>query len=429
MVSAHCQQTRVLEKSGNRLKQLSSLTRLPRLSDRRIALHVTPAAEKSLRSGHPWLYESSIVKQSHAGQPGDLAVIYDKKNRFLAVGLYDPISPIRVKILQAGRQAHINQEWFYEQLSEAADVREPLLSTQTDGYRLVHGENDGLPGLIVDCYADTLVVKIYTAAWLPHLHDVLAALIELETPERIVLRLSRMLQNESIGLRDGQIVYGASLSQPIIFRENGLKFAADVVQGHKTGFFFDQRENRQLVAKHAAGKSVLDVFAYSGGFSVYAASGGAKNILSLDVSAPALAAAQHNMQLNRDNPAVAQAQHKILAADAFEGMAQLHRERRRFEMVIVDPPSFAKSSAEFDRALSSYARLVKLALPLVQRGGILVMASCSSHIPADAFFRTITDAAGQQGRPLREIARTGHALDHPIGFPEGAYLKCLFASV
>ncbi len=411
------------------MTQFAALRHLPRPSDRRIALHVSPAAEKSLRAGHPWLYESSIIKQSHAALPGDLAVIYDKKNRFLAVGLYDPVSPIRVKVLHAGKPVNINQDWFYEQLTEAADVREPLLATQTNGYRLIHGENDKLPGLIIDRYADTYVVKIYTAAWLPHLQAVLAALIELETPERIVLRLNRALQADNIGLRDGQIVYGEPLTQPIIFYENGLKFAADVVQGHKTGFFFDQRDNRSLVAQHAAGKHVLDVFAYSGGFSVYAASGGAKSVLSLDVSAPALAAAQHNMALNQQHPAVARATHEVIAADAFDSMTRLHQERRRFEMVIVDPPSFAKSSAEFDRALAAYARLVRLALPLVHKNGILVIASCSSHVSSEAFFRTITDTAQQQSRPIREIARTGHALDHPIGFLEGAYLKCLFAQV
>jgi 23S rRNA (cytosine1962-C5)-methyltransferase len=411
------------------LTQFAALRHLPRPADQRIALHVTPAAEKSLRAGHPWLYESSVIKQNHAGKPGDLAVIYDKKNRFLAVGLYDPTSPIRVKVLQAGKPAILNQEWFYTRLAEAADIREPLLSTQTNGYRLIHGENDGLPGLIIDRYAATWVIKIYTAAWLPHLQAVLAALVELEAPERIVLRLNRQLQSETTTLRDGQIVYGEPLSQPIIFQENGLKFAADVVHGHKTGFFFDQRDNRQLVGQHAAGKNVLDVFAYSGGFSVYAAAGGAKSVFSLDVSAPALAAAQQNMALNKHRPEIARATHDIFAADAFEGMARLHQERRRFEMVIVDPPSFAKSSAEFDKALAAYARLVKLALPLVHKNGILVMASCSSHVSSEAFFRIITETAQQQGRPLHDMTYTGHALDHPIGFPEGAYLKCVFAHV
>ena len=149
---------------------------LPNLSEKRIALHVTPAAERALRGGHPWVFESSIRKQSHEGQPGDLAVIFDQKRRFLAIGLYDPASPIHVRVLQHRQQATIDRTWFEEKLRAAAAIRQPLLEEGTNGYRLVHGENDGLPGLIVDRYADTLVLKLYTAAWLPHLRDVVDGL-------------------------------------------------------------------------------------------------------------------------------------------------------------------------------------------------------------------------------------------------------------
>jgi 23S rRNA (cytosine1962-C5)-methyltransferase len=211
---------------------------------------------------------------------------------------------------------------------------------------------------------------------------------------------------------------GDAPSEPIIFQENGLRFAADVVHGHKTGFFFDKRDNRARVRALADGRRVLDVFAYSGGFSVYAAAGRADHVTSLDVSAPALDAAVQNMKLNK-----LRVDHRTLVMDAFAGMESLHQQKERFDMVVVDPPSFANKSADVRRALASYDRLARLAVSLLSPAGILVMASCSSHVSADDFFRTVTRAAH-----LEEIERTGHALDHPSGFPEGAYLKCLYAT-
>jgi 23S rRNA (cytosine1962-C5)-methyltransferase len=280
---------------------MTPLDALPRASDRRIALQVTPAAERALRGGHPWVFDQAIVKQSHAGQPGDLAVIFDGKRRFLAIGLYDPDSPIRVRVLQHRQPATIDRAWFAGRLQAAAAIRQPLVAQHTTGYRLVHGENDGLPGLIAGRYADTLVVKLYTAAWLPHLRDVVAGLHTVQPFERLVLRLSRNTAASAApyGLSDGQTLIGDDPGGPVIFQENGLFFAADVVKGHKTGFFFDQRDNRAEVRARAAGRRVLDVFAYSGGFSVYAAAGGATEVTSLDISAPALADAAANFALNR----------------------------------------------------------------------------------------------------------------------------------
>jgi 23S rRNA (cytosine1962-C5)-methyltransferase len=312
--------------------------------------------------------------------------------------------------LQHHQQATINRDWFIEKIRDAASIRAPLLQTDTDGYRLIHGENDSLPGLVIDRYADTLVMKLYSAAWIPHLRDVIPALQAIQPFERFVIRASRSIDLPPMG---------DTPSEPIIFRENGLTFAADVVHGHKTGFFFDQRDNRARVRALAEGRRVLDVFAYSGGFSVYAAAGGASHVTSLDVSAPALDAAVQNMKLNK-----LAVEHRTLVMDAFAGMESLHQQHERFDMVIVDPPSFANKSADVRRALASYDRLARLAVSLLTPGGILVMASCSSQISADDFFRTVTLAA-----TLDEIERTGHALDHPIGFVEGAYLKCLYAIV
>jgi 23S rRNA (cytosine1962-C5)-methyltransferase len=411
---------------------MTDLDTLPRVSEKRIALQVTPAAERALRGGHPWVFDQAIVKQSHAGQSGDLAVIFDSKRRFLAIGLYDPDSPIRVRVLQHRQPATIDRAWFVERLQAAAAIRQPLSAQRTTGYRLVHGENDGLPGLIVGRYADTLVVKLYTAAWLPHLRDVVVGLQTVQPFERLVLRLSRNTAASAApyGLHDGQTLIGDDPGGPVIFQENGLFFAADVVKGHKTGFFFDQRENRAEVRTRAAGRRVLDVFAYSGGFSVYAAAGGATEVTSLDISAPALEDAAANFALNRDNANVRAAQHITLVDDAFDSLERLQAAGKTFDMVIVDPPSFAKSAAEVTRALAAYARLARLALNLLEReDSVFVMASCSSRVTPAEFFDTVERAASEAGRTFADVKHTGHALDHPIGFAEGEYLKCLFTTV
>lgn len=402
---------------------------LPYPNAKHIAIHILPAAERSIRAGHPWLYDQSIRKQSFEGQPGDIAIIFDQKNRFLAAGLYDQTSPIRVKILQFHTPATINDVWFADKLRKADKKREPLHDSDTSGYRLVYGENDGFPGMIIDKYEHVLVMKLYTAAWIPHLHTLLPVLRQVFTYDHLVLRLSRSLhaQPEYLhGLYDGQLLTATPLEMPVCFLENGLKFSADVIRGHKTGFFFDHRENRQRVKTLAKNRHVLDVFAYVGAFSLYAAAGGAKSILSVDVSQPALEAAVENFHLNQHIEAVCAAHHETICDDAFRSMETLKSTKRRFDMVIIDPPAFAKSSREVDKALNAYTHMTRLAVDLVNSGGILVVASCSSRVSRDDFFRTITQAVE---RPAREIARTGHAIDHPIGFPEGEYLKCWFAHI
>jgi 23S rRNA (cytosine1962-C5)-methyltransferase len=407
-----------------------TLAQFPDPNEKRVALHVTPAAERAIQQGHPWVYESGISKQKGNGRSGDIAVLFSRKNKFLAVGLYDPHGPIRVRVLHQGTPAAIDGTWWQAQLAKAAQIREPLFAANTDGYRLVHGENDGFPGLIIDRYASTFVVKLYTTAWVPHLKGILTALDKVAQPERIVFRLNRSVTrypDALFGLQNGSVL-GEPVTRPVQFLENGLWFAADVIEGQKTGFFLDQRDNRARVETLAAGKSVLNVFAYSGGFSLYAARGGAVEVASLDISEPALQAATYNFTLNMRNPAVAAANHELLLGDAFAQMEDLRRNGRSFDIVIIDPPSFAKKQAEVDRAMGAYRRLVKLGLGVLRPGGMLVMASCSSRVSADAFFEMVVETAMREKRPLQEIETTRHALDHPITFPEGSYLKCLFAT-
>jgi 23S rRNA (cytosine1962-C5)-methyltransferase len=405
---------------------------IPAPAGRRIALRVSPAAERALRAGHPWLYASAIEQQSHEGRPGDLAVVFDHKRRFVAIGLYDPLSPIRLRVLQQGQSAPIGSEWYAERLRAAIDRREPLAANPgATGYRLVHGENDGLPGLVVDRYDQTYILKLYTAAWIPHLSELLEALLRQISLRRLVLRLSRDVAAQSTflyGLHAGEILYGPPLSGPVSFQENGLHFLADVVAGQKTGFFFDHRDNRSRVERLAEGKRVLNVFAYTGAFSLYAARGGAPAVTSVDLSRPALSAALQQFELNSGEPRIAAVKHEVLVDDAFQALQSLEAARRQFDMVIIDPPSFARRKPELPRALAAYRRLVGGALAVLQPGGALVMASCTARIPAGQFFETVHEAASSAGRPLQEIERTGHPLDHPVSFPEGAYLKCLFAT-
>jgi 23S rRNA (cytosine1962-C5)-methyltransferase len=393
-----------------------------------IGLRVTAEAERRIRQGHPWLYEQAIRRQSRDGQAGDLAVIYDARNRFLAIGLFDPLSPIRVRILQRHRQAVIDRAWFLQRLETAINAREPLSAAGHTGYRLVHGENDGLPGLVLDRYDETLVLKLYTPAWVPHLDPVLDALSDAWPSARVVLRLSRAIQDAGAlpgRLEDGMILRGRPLKGPVLFKEHGLIFEADPVHGQKTGFFLDQRDNRALVATLTRGAAVLDGFAYTGAFSVYAARGGAREVLSVDASRPALEVVRRNMAHNRADPAVRAARHDTLEGDAFEVLERLRRAARSFDVVILDPPAFATRQAEVPAALRAYARLTRMGLAVLTGGGTLVISSCSGQVSEEAFAKTVYHAAGRSGRTLRELARTSHPLDHPVRFPEGAYLKCL----
>ncbi len=389
-------------------------------------MRVTPDALRQIRGGHPWVFDASVTSVGADGAPGDLAVVFDDHRRFAAIGLYDPTSPIRVRILHRGDPVPIDDAWFADRIQTAFAQRAMVASDgRTNAYRVVHGENDGLPGLVIDRYDSTAVIKAYSAAWLPHVRAVVAALPP-ELRERVVLRLGRLAGRDAAEF-DGVALVGELPDSPVPFREAGLSFEADVVRGQKTGHFLDQRDNRVRVGELAAGRSVLDVFACTGGFSVHAAAGGATEVVSVDQSAPALATAHRNMA--RNAAAVAGTDHDTVVGDAFAVLTEMAAARRRFDVVVVDPPSFASRRDQVPAARRAYARLTGLAVAVLAPGGTLVQASCSSRVTADDFYDTVERAARAAGRPLRVTARTGHAADHPIGFPEGAYLKALFADV
>ncbi|MEM1215308.1 MAG: class I SAM-dependent rRNA methyltransferase, partial [Bacteroidota bacterium] len=353
----------------------------------RLAIHLRSKAERMARKEHPWVFEASVTKQNKEGKAGDLAIIFDNaKNKFLALGLYDPYSPIRIKLLQFKRGATIDAAWFEHKITAAYARRAPLLTTDTNSYRLLYGENDGLPSLVTDVYERVAVVKLYSLIWLPYLRDILPIILQTTGCEQLVLRLSRNVQrhpDQLGGLHDGQVLYGELADPNIIFREHGIRFRANVISGHKTGFFLDHRHNRKRVGTLASGRRVLDVFSYAGGFSVHALVGGATEVTSLDISPQALALATENAQLNLPNPPL-----KTLAQDAFQALANLRTAGEQFGLVIVDPPAFAKQASEVEGALRAYERLALLAIPLVAKGGVLLLASCSSRVTAEQFFAT-----------------------------------------
>jgi 23S rRNA (cytosine1962-C5)-methyltransferase len=406
------------------------LLRVPRPGEKRLAVRVTPDALRHIRAGHPWIFEESVTSISHEATAGDLAVIFDNDRKFVALALYDPDSPIQFRVLHVGKPTPIDSEWWHATIRTALDARVRFTSDPDAAhlaYRVLNGENDGVSGLVVDRYADVLVIKLYSAVWLPHLVTVVNALLDVTGCGGVVLRLARNLQTrETFGLVDGDVIAGKVPDGPVRFLEAGLEFDADVRAGQKTGHFLDQRANRIRVGEMAAGRDVLDVFASTGGFSVHAAAGGARSVHAVDISAPTLAAAEHNMALNHGLDAVSACAFTTEVGDAFEVMVSLARAGTTYDLVIVDPPSFAQRQTNVEGALRAYTRLTHLALRLVRPGGTLMQASCSSRVTPQEFFDTVLDAAESAGRTLTEIERTAHDTDHPVTFREGAYLKAGF---
>lgn len=394
-------------------------------------MRVTADALRNIGSGHPWVYDRSITSLKGEGKSGDLAVVFAPDRSFAAIGLYDPDSPMRVKVVHHGRPVAIDRAFWRSRLAAAAERRTSLAERgDTTGYRVVSGENDGFPGLVLDRYDDILVLKLYSPIWVPHLADVVAAIDELMHPRALVLRHARNLEPAKLhGLTEGDALLGTCPTEPVLFHELGLLFEADVVHGQKTGSFLDQRDNRGLVGGLALGARVLDVFAATGGFTVHAAAGGAREVVPVDISAPTLAAAQRNIAHNIARPAVAACRVRPLVGDAYEVIDRLQRAGEQFDMVVIDPPSFTPRQTSVARALSAYARLTDRGVRLVRPGGWLVQASCSSRVTADDFHSTVAHTAARAGRPLQEWRRTGHPLDHPVTFPEGSYLKATFARV
>jgi 23S rRNA (cytosine1962-C5)-methyltransferase len=390
----------------------------------KVAIKLTPKGERYVKQGHPWVFSDAIVKIGKDAKTGDLAVIFDKrKNQLIGLGLYDEDSPIRIKILYSGSDnVKIGNEFFKSKIEVAFTKRIPLFKTHTNSYRLIFGENDGFPGLIADVYNQVVVIKLYSRIWMPYLSGIISAMQALTNPEAIVLRMSRQMNvNSNIHFEDGQVLSGVLDDEEVYFKEYNIDFKANVIKGHKTGFFLDHRENRRQVGLLSKGKTVLDVFAYAGGFSVHALVNGATEVTSVDISEKALEVAKSNANLNNFKGA-----HYTICGDAFKVLAQLIEEGKTFDVVVIDPPSFAKRKSEIQIAKKKYRQLAQLGLKLTSHKGLLVLASCSSRVSSKSFFDINKNVLDNSQRPYNLFKTTGHDIDHPTTFPEAKYLKCAY---
>ncbi len=395
-----------------------------------IKIQISKTLQGKIRKGYPWVFKYQIQNQTPVGESENLAVIYDHNNRFLALGLWDPYADLCFRVLNLGESREINAGFFMERLQSAKLIREELEHQRTTGYRVISGENDGFPGLVLDRYEDTLVLKLYTASWFPFLEELLELFQREFKSRQIVLRLARNV-SKLLGLnstyRDGQALYGDGSSSRARFKENGLKFLADVVEGQKTGFFLDQRDNRLKIQEMAKDRSVLNVFSYSGGFSVYALAGGCKSVVEVDCNPFALETSLRNLKLNFPEKLFSAQKFTQKEGDAFQVLAELKSAKRFFDLVILDPPAFARNKKHKAQALDAYARLAKAGAEVTS--GILFAASCSAHVPTTEFYDAVYRGIGFAGKKYKEIARTGHALDHPATFDEASYLKSVYLKI
>ena len=397
-----------------------------------VRIKISKTLEQKIRRGYPWIFHYQIKNKKIEGELGDLAVVYDSKNIFLAIGLYDPESDIRLRVLQISKPVEIDSIFFENRLLSALQLRNSIVADGTTGYRVINGENDGFPGLVLDRYDSTLVLKLYTAAWIPYL-DVLSTLFKNKiSVKRCVLRLSRKVAASKTISREhseGTLLFGKKITEPIYFKENGIDFQVDVISGQKTGFYLDQRDNRQKVRLLSEGKSVLNVFSYTGAFSVYAFSGGARSVLEIDSNPIALAASRKNLKGCFINRNFSMEEFNQITGDAFDMLSKLESSGQRYDLVILDPPAFAKRKKQKMTALNSYTKLVRAGARVTKKGGILFGASCSVHVQSDNFYKAVFLGIDLAGRGYEEICRSGHAQDHPFTFSEGEYLKGIFCKI
>ncbi|HTO14831.1 MAG TPA: class I SAM-dependent rRNA methyltransferase [Edaphocola sp.] len=393
------------------------------IAPKNIAIKLTAKAETILKKGHPWIFSNSIVKIQDNAHTGDVAIVFSQsENKLIGVGLVDIESPIRIKILSANKAIKIDKSFFENRFKDAFDKRKPHLDKGiTTAYRLIYGESDRLPSMIIDVYNEFVVVKLYSGIWLPYFELIKEAIISLLHPSAIVLRLGRNVAKDNESLEESSIVFGVLDNPNITFKEYDVLFSANLIEGHKTGYFLDHRFNRYQVGLMSKGKSVLDVFSYTGGFSVHALVGGAKTVTSIDISGQALEVAEQNAALNHFNGT-----HIIVQGDAFDILKQMVIDKKQFDIVVIDPPSFAIQKNHIESALKQYKKLAKLGVSLCKKGGVLVLASCSSRISEDDFLATHQEVFKRLRIHPLIIQKTNHDWDHPIEIPEMGYLKTVY---
>jgi len=388
-------------------------------------IHLHGGKDKPVRQRHPWIFSGAIERVQGDIAPGDLADVFDARGEWLARGYANPRSQIVVRLLTWDRHEALDADFWRRRLAAAAAGRADLAADPTTtAYRLAYAESDGLPGLIVDRYGDWLAVQFLTAGVEARRELLIGLLVELFHPAGIVERSDvAVRRQEGLPLRSG-LAWGQPPPADLEIQENGLRFRADLLGGQKTGFYLDQRDNRRIVASYAQGRQVLNAFSFTGAFGVYALIAGALHVTNVDSSHEALVGAEAALRMNGFDP---DAQAEAIAGDVFQVLRFFRDEGRRFDLVILDPPKFAKSKAELDGATRGYKDINLLGLKLLAPGGLLATFSCSGLVTPDLFQKIVFGASVDAGREAQIIARLGHGHDHPIrlSFPEGEYLKGL----
>ncbi len=381
-----------------------------------LTLKLKPREERRLRAGHLWVYSNEIHTDDkfRTIEAGTLCRVTDSRDKPLGTGYVNPRTLLTVRLLSSDGRAVIDQAWFERRLQSALDLRQRLYAEPH--YRLVFGESDGLPGLVVDRYGDYCVVQITTAGMELLKAQIIAALQAVIRPRGIVLRNDSSAR-ELEGLAAYVEVVGEVPAQ-VEVHEDGLRYAVDLQGGQKTGFFFDQRDNRARLARYVKGRSVLDVFSYVGAWAQRAAQYGATNVSCIDSSQPALDAALASAKLN-------QLDIETIRGDALDALKALREAGRTFDVVIVDPPALIKKRRDFDKGIEHYAALNRAAMQLLSTDGILIACSCSHHLEADDLQRILLRESRTTGRRLQILEEGGQGADHPVhpAIPETRYLK------
>lgn len=372
---------------------------------------------RSIKRGHAWVYADALRSKPDA-PPGSQAILLDNRGgREIARGIYDPAGAITLRIASTQRGETLDNEWAEKRMSYTLAMRKQLFDEDTSSYRLFNGEGDGLPGLVCDVYGKAAVLKAdgpaAQAFW--DLTGIAHWLVE-----QLELDLVYERFRDKSGGR-GQILIGKVPDEPIPFVEHGLQFTADLVRGQKTGFFLDQRDNRQRIQAFSQNKRVLNVFGYTGGFSVYAGVAGASHVTTVDLAKPALKAAEKHWHINKLEPD----KHITIAADAFEYLEEAARQNQSWDLVILDPPSFAPSKDKLPQARKAYQKLIAAGAQVTSPGGILAAASCSSHVDRDTFLQLCEEGVSKARRKAITLGIHGQPADHPapLVMPELHYLK------
>jgi len=387
-----------------------------------------PRREESLQGGHLWIFSGALQQPPHWIERGGLVDVKSSTGEFVARGYYNPRTDIAIRILTHDVEEAIDGDFFRRRIRSAAELRQVFDPEQTNTYRLIHSEGDGLPGVIVDRYADILVAQIHTAG-MERLRPLMVDALMEETGVAGILLRNESQSRHREGLEiEEPVVAAGEVPGRVAVQENGVQFLVDPWQGQKTGFFIDQRDKRAALRKYTRNKRVLNCFSYTGGFSVYAALSGKNTVVtSVDISAPAIEAARNHFALNGLEPG----EHEFLIANVFDYLEQARRDGAQFDVVVLDPPAFAKTQGARSQALKAYRRLNTLGVRVLRPGGILLTCSCSGVVGMDDLLGTLSQGARYLRRPVQLLESYTHSVDHPINLamPETAYLKAVFCRV